>query len=60
MLRAASDRLRKVPPAADAPGTSVVKGAVLRFVAFSLMAALVLTGLTILVAERIAQRLRPE
>lgn len=56
MLRAAGDRVREVRPAADAPGTSVVKGAVLRFVAFSLMAALLLTGLTILVAERIAQR----
>ena len=59
MLRAASDRVkevREVRPAADAPGTSVVKGAVLRFVAFSLIAALVLTGLTILVAERIARQ----
>jgi signal transduction histidine kinase len=56
MLRAASDRVREVRPSADAPGTSVVKGAVLRFVAFSLLAALVLTGLTILVSERIAQR----
>jgi signal transduction histidine kinase len=56
MLRAGPDPQSDGEPSADSPGPSVIKGAVLRFAAFGLVVVVLLTVLTVVVAQRFARQ----